>query len=86
MNIPHIPCLRLGKEYRSFNESEVKDYRDGSVKATMSQVNAGVIRRDLLNIEKAREALQKLTTQELIYISSKAGDLFLNGNLPLGEN
>ena len=86
MNVPHIPCLRLGQEYRSFNESEVKDYRDGSVKATMSQVNAGVIRRDLLNIEKAREALQKLTTRELIDISSKAGDLFLNGNLPLGEN
>ena len=50
MNTPHIPCLRLGKEYRSFNESEVKDYRNGAVKATMSQVNAGVIRRDLLTV------------------------------------
>jgi len=86
MNTPHIPCLRLGKEYRSFNQSEVKDYRNGSVKATMSQVNAGVIRRDLLSIEKACEALQKLSTRELIDISAKAGDLFLNGNLPLGEN
>ncbi|MBT3667526.1 MAG: aldehyde dehydrogenase [Opitutae bacterium] len=86
MSTPHIPCLRLGKEYRSFNESEVKDYRTGSVKATMSQVNAGVIRRDLLQIEKASDALQKLSTRELIDISAKAGDLFLSGNLPLGEN
>ena len=86
MSIPHIPCLRLGKEYRSFNQSEVKDYRDGSVKATMSQVNAGVVRRDLMQIQKACDALQKLSTRELIDISSKAGDLFLNGNLPLGEN
>jgi len=86
MTTPHIPCLRLGQEYRSFNESEVKDYRDGSVKATMSQVNAGIIRRDLIGIEKAREALQKLTTRELIDISSKAGDLFLNSDLPLGES
>ena len=31
-----------GKPYRSYNESEVKDYRDGSVKATLSQVNAGI--------------------------------------------
>lgn len=85
MNTPHIPCLRLGREYRSFNESEVKDYRNGSVKATMSQVNAGVIRRDLLNIDQAREALQKFTTRELIDISAKAGELFLNGTLPLGE-
>ena len=52
MTTPHIPCLRLGEEYRSFNVYEVKDYRNGSVKATMSQVNAGVIRRDLLQIEK----------------------------------
>ena len=85
MNTPHIPCLRLGKEYRSFNESEVKDYRNGAVKATMSQVNAGVIRRDLLKIDQAREALQKFTTRELIDISAKAGELFLNGTLPLGE-
>ena len=86
MSTPHIPCLRLGEEYRSFNESEVKDYRDGSVKATMSQVNAGVIRRDLMQIQKACDALQKFSTKELIDISFKAGDLFLNGNLPLGEN
>lgn len=85
MNTPHIPCLRLGKEYRSFNESEVKDYRDGTVKATMSQVNAGIIRRDLRNIGKAREALKNFSTRELIDISAKAGELFLNGNLPLGE-
>jgi hypothetical protein len=85
MSTPHIPCLRFGEEYRSFNESEVKDYRNGSVKATMSQVNAGVIRRDLLKIEQARDALQKLSTRELIDISAKAGELFLNGNLPLGN-
>ncbi len=85
MTTPHIPSLRFGKEYRSFNESEVKDYRDGSVKATMSQVNAGIIRRDLQKIGQAREALEKFTTRELIDISAKAGELFLNGNLPLGE-
>jgi hypothetical protein len=85
MSTPHIPCLRFGEEYRSFNESEVKDYRNGSVKATMSQVNAGVIRRDLLKIEQARDALQKLSTRELIDISAKAGELFLTGNLPLGN-
>ena len=85
MSTPHIPCLRLGEEYRSFNESEVKDYRDGSVKATMSQVNAGIIRRDLQKIGQARDALEKFTTRELIDISAKAGELFLNGELALGE-
>ena len=85
MNTPHIPCLRFGEPYRSFNESEVNDYRDGSTKATLSQVNAGIIRRDLKQIAKAREALAKLSTRDLVDISSKAGDLFLNEDLPLGE-
>ena len=84
MSIPHISCLRMGKPYRSFNESEVKDYRDGSVKATLSQVNAG-IRRDLRDISRAREALRKFSTRQLIDISSKAGELFLKESLPLGD-
>lgn len=84
MSIPHLPCLRMGNPYRSFNESEVKDYRDGSVKATLSQVNAGIIRRDLREVSKGRDALAKFTTKELIEISAKAGDLFLNESLPLG--
>ena len=32
MSIPHIPCLRLGEEYISFNQSEVKDCLNGKVK------------------------------------------------------
>jgi hypothetical protein len=75
----------MGKPYRSFNESEVKDYRDGSVKATLSQVNAGIIRRDLRDISRAREALSKFSTRQLIDISSKAGELFLKESLPLGD-
>ena len=85
MSIPHISCLRMGKPYRSFNESEVKDYRDGSVKATLSQVNAGIIRRDLRDISRAREALSKFSTRQLIDISAKAGELFLKESLPIGD-
>mgnify|MGYP001438799902 FL=1 len=85
MNIPHIPCLRLGESYQSLNHSEVKDYRDGSVRATLSQVNAGIIRRDLLKLGQAREALQKFSTRQLIEISAKAGEYFLHAELPLRE-
>jgi len=86
MSTPHIPCLRFGVPYRSLNQSEVKHYRDGSVKATLSQVNAGVIRRDLKTINQARESLQKFSTKELMDISAKAGELFLQGDLPIGED
>ena len=84
-SIPHLPCLRLGSAYTSLNQSEVLDYRDQSIRATLSQVNPGVIRRDLKNISSARDKLQKFTTAELIKICQKAGDLFLHANLPLGQ-
>ena len=85
MSIPHIPCLRFGVPYRSLNDSAVQDYRDGTTKATLSQVNAGVIRRDLKSMDQAREALRKFSTRELIEISAKAGELFLKEDLPIGE-
>ena len=84
MTIPHIPCLRLGEPYVSLNQIEVADYRNGTVKATVSQVNAGVVRQDLKRIDEARAALKKLTTTDLISIGAKAGEIFLKGNVKIG--
>ncbi len=81
---PHLPCLRLGQPYQSLNHSEVIDYRDGTIRATLSQVNPGVIRRDLKKIGSARAALQKFTSIELLEICKKAGDIFLHDDLPIG--
>ena len=52
------------------------DYRDGATKATVSQVNAGVVRRDLQRIDEARAALRSFSTTELIEIGAKAGEIF----------
>jgi acyl-CoA reductase-like NAD-dependent aldehyde dehydrogenase len=52
--------------------------------AKVSQVNAGIIRKDLGKIGEARAALAKFTVAQLIEISAKAGEIFLNGELPLG--
>ncbi len=85
MNIPHLPVLRKGKPYDSLEKNQVKDYKTGEVKAEVSQVNAGIVRKDLAKIGEARECLKKFKVSELIEISAKAGDLFLNGTLPLGD-
>lgn len=85
MSIPHLPALRKGKPYESLEQVEVKDHRTGEVLATVSQVNAGIIRRDLNRIGEAREALKKFTCEQLIELSAKAGELFLNATLPLGD-
>ncbi|HEX5217997.1 MAG TPA: aldehyde dehydrogenase family protein [Verrucomicrobiae bacterium] len=84
-SIPHIPALRRGKAYESLDIAEVKDFRTGEVKATVSQVNAGIVRKDLGRLGEAQAALKKFSVAQLIEICARAGDQFLNGTLPLGD-
>src|SRR5688572_15930202 len=81
----HIPVIRRGKAYESLEHTNVVDHRTGAVLATVSQVNAGLIRKDLASISDSRAALKKFSVAELIEISAKAGELFLNGKLPVGN-
>ena len=84
-NLPHLPALRRGKAYESLDTIEVKDFRTGAVKATVSQVNAGIVRKDLARVAEAQAALKKFSVAQLIEICAKAGEHFLNGTLPLGD-
>jgi acyl-CoA reductase-like NAD-dependent aldehyde dehydrogenase len=83
--VPHLPALRLGRTYESLEKIEVRDHRTGELKAVVSTVNGGIVKRDLAKIGTARAALKRFTVAELIALSAKAGDLFLNGTLPLGD-
>lgn len=85
MEIPHIPALRLGRTYESLEMLEVADHRNGEIKARVSTVNAGIIRKDLRKIGASVEALKQLPVEKLIELSAQAGDLFLNGSLPFGD-
>lgn len=84
--LPHIPCLRKGKPYISLDSTELVDYRNQKPLAKLSQVNAGVLRRDLQTMDAARAALRRYSVDALIEISAKAGEAFLNRDLPLGEH
>ena len=57
--VPHLPVLRLGRNYESLDKFEVKDHKTGEVKALVSNVNAGIVRRDLSKLGGARAALKK---------------------------
>src|SRR4029453_8806610 len=85
MQIPPLPVLRLGRSYESLDKVEVKDHRTGELKAVVSTVNSGIIRKDLKKIGESQAALRKFAVAQLIELSAKAGDLFLNGTLPLGD-
>jgi hypothetical protein len=85
MQVPHLPVLRLGRSYESLDKLEIKDHRTGEVKAVVSTINAGILRKDFRRLGEARAALKKFTVAQLIEMSAKAGELFLNGTLPLGD-
>jgi hypothetical protein len=78
-----IPILRRGQVYESLDKTELKDIRTGAVIAQVSQANAGMIRRDSRNA--SCESLKSIPTERLIRLCEKAGDLFLESELPLGN-
>lgn len=84
-SVPHIPVIRLGRNYESLDKIEIKNHSTGEVIATVSSVNAGIIRKDFKKIGESRAALKKFTVKQLMELSAKAGDLFLNGTLPFGD-
>src|SRR5687767_9989828 len=83
--LPRIPVIRLGRAYESLDKIDVTNHRTGEKIAQVSTINAGIIRKDLSRIAESRAALKKFTVAQLIEISAKAGDLFLNGTLRLGD-
>jgi acyl-CoA reductase-like NAD-dependent aldehyde dehydrogenase len=82
----HLPVLRQGKPYRSLDTVEIKSVRTGEPVATVSQANAGLIRRDLRRLDAAREALRAVPAEELLSICARAAERFMEADLPVGED
>jgi acyl-CoA reductase-like NAD-dependent aldehyde dehydrogenase len=83
--LPHLPALRRGKPYASLDQLDLKDCRTGQPEARISQVNAGIIRKDLARIRESRDALRQLSCERLIGICARAATLFEKETLPLGD-
>ena len=83
--VPHLPALRWGEEYASLTTLELKDHRTGEVVGKLSQVNAGLVRRDLKRAEEAGRKLRALPTRALVERCRAAAELFLEAELPLGD-
>jgi acyl-CoA reductase-like NAD-dependent aldehyde dehydrogenase len=81
----HIPALRLGKPYKSLEKTTLVHHATGEPIAEVSQVNAGLIARDLNKIGLARKELAAISSADLIARCRVAADHFINGTLPVGE-
>ncbi len=84
-NAIHIPILRMGQSYRSVNTKPIVDLGSGEVVAQMSVGNAGLLRRDAHRFTQAKAALDAISCRDLMAMSAKAGELFMNATLPLGD-
>jgi acyl-CoA reductase-like NAD-dependent aldehyde dehydrogenase len=83
----HLPILRHGVPYKSLDVIRIPHHRTRETFAEMSQVNAGIIRRDLRDEVQAdaRAALATLPFEALLDVCRRAADHFLHDTLPLGD-
>jgi hypothetical protein len=83
----HIPVLRRGRPYRSLEVARVPHFRSREPFVEVSQANAGLVRRDLLEPaqQAMRESLAALGMQELLDICGRAARHFAEDPLSLGD-
>jgi acyl-CoA reductase-like NAD-dependent aldehyde dehydrogenase len=80
-----IPISRWGEPYKSLETDKVVHFITGEELAVVSRANGGLIERDMRHTKRAREVLRDIPIAKLLEMMKKAGDLFANGTLPLGD-
>lgn len=80
-----IPVLRQGEPYESLDHDKVVHFATGEPLAEVSQANPGLLGRDIRRAHRARELLREIPIADLIEMMKKAGDLYVNATLPMGD-
>jgi acyl-CoA reductase-like NAD-dependent aldehyde dehydrogenase len=81
----HLPILRWGQPYTSLDVDQVVHFATGEPIAKVSRANGGLIQRDKRKAQNARDVLKAISIDELITRVGRAGELYMNGTLPLGD-
>jgi len=81
----HLPVLRWGQPYTSMDVDPVVHFATGETIAHVSRANGGLIQRDLRKAQRARDVLREIPIDDLIDRVGKAGELYMNGTLPMGD-
>ncbi len=79
----HIPILRHGKPYESVDQVEIVHHATGEPVARVSQANAGLISRDIARMDF--DVLEQFKVAELVAMCKKAGEWFISGTVPVGN-
>ncbi len=80
-----IPVLRWGQPYTSLETDSVVHFSTGEPIAKVSRANGGLIQRDKRHAARARDVLRAIPIDDLIARAGAAGELYMNGTLPIGD-
>lgn len=83
--MPHLPALRWGDPYKSLEVDKLVHFATGEPVAEMSKVTGGLVERDMRHAKRARQVLCEVSAPEIIARLKKAGQLFMEADLPLGD-
>jgi acyl-CoA reductase-like NAD-dependent aldehyde dehydrogenase len=64
---------------------QVVHFSTGEPMARVSRANGGLIQRDMRQAQRARDVLRAIPIDDLIERVGKAGDLYMNAELPMGD-
>ncbi|HJT79539.1 MAG TPA: aldehyde dehydrogenase family protein, partial [Gemmataceae bacterium] len=81
----HIPVFRWGEPYQSMDVDRVVHFDTGEVLAEVSRANGGLVERDMRHARRARDVLRQIPIRDLLERVKKAGDLYTEAELPLGD-
>ena len=81
----HIPVLRWGQPYTCMDVDHVVHFATGESIAKVSRANGGLIQRDMRKAPRARDVLREIPIEELILRVGRAGELYMNAELPMGD-
>src|SRR2546426_733285 len=81
----NIPVLRWGRPYTSLEVDNVIHFSTGETLAKVSQANPGLLAKDIRQAQRARAVLREIPIRELVTIMKKAGELYKDATLPMGD-
>jgi acyl-CoA reductase-like NAD-dependent aldehyde dehydrogenase len=80
-----LPVLRWGAPYTSMEVDDVSHFSTGEPMARVSRANGGLVQRDMRKAQAARDALRRIPIDELIDRARRAGELYMDATLPMGD-
>src|SRR6266498_4254360 len=80
-----IPILRWGQPYESLEFDKVIHFVTGETLAQVSQANPGLLTKDMKKAHRARDVLREVPIHQLIEMMKKAGELYKDATLPMGD-